>query len=508
MGTSRLAIRRAGCLLVHAMLCAAIGLATQAEPARAQTGVDLELFAGGISRPTSITHAGDGSGRLFITQQDGTIVIHDGAQVLPQPFLDITALVSCCGERGLLSVAFHPDYAGNGLFYVDYTDLAGDTVIARYSVSADPDIANPGADLVVLSVPQPAGNHNGGQLQFGPDGFLYIALGDGGTAPGPGNPAQDLGEHLGKILRVDVDGGTPFAVPPDNPFVGVPGARPAIWAYGLRNPWRFSFDRQTGDLFIADVGQNELEEVDIQPALSPGGENYGWSLMEGSQCFDPPAGCNDGSLTLPAIEYDHATGACSITGGYRYRGARFPQLRGLYLYGDFCSGQIWGARPDGTGAWTASELLDSALAISSFGEDEAGELYVAGQNFANPGNGALYRIVPTFPVCDLELSQPSYVTGETVTAQSFRLANPGPEAVSVEIKAWFAFPTTEPVSVINIGADGSLSLPAGLDLDLGPLPLLPVDAGLPRGAYELDCRMVDPVTGGSMILDTNPFSVL
>ncbi|MFQ5796788.1 MAG: PQQ-dependent sugar dehydrogenase, partial [Candidatus Bipolaricaulia bacterium] len=337
--------------------------------------IDVEPIVTDLMRPVAVTHAGDGSGRLFITLQTGKIVIYDGTQVLPTLFLDISSLVRCCGERGLLSVAFHPNYKNNGFFYVNYTESRGATVIARYTVSADPNVADPNSATILLTVSQPFSNHNGGQLQFGPDGYLYIGMGDGGSGGDPQNNGQSLRTLLGKMLRIDVDGGVPYAIPPDNPFVGPPGARDEIWALGLRNPWRFSFDRLTGDLFIADVGQGSWEEVNLQPVSSPGGENYGWRLMEGNHCFNPSTGCNDGTLIPSILEYDHSLG-CSITGGYRYRGAQIPELDGTYIYGDYCSGKIWGATEDSSGGWTVTELLDTNFLISTFGEDEAGELYL------------------------------------------------------------------------------------------------------------------------------------
>jgi glucose/arabinose dehydrogenase len=363
------------------MLCAARTDAT------AQPAIQVTPVIPSIDSPVAITHAGDGSGRLFITLQGGRILIYDGQQLLADPFLDISALVSSGGERGLLSVAFHPDYAANGLFYVDYTDLNGDTIIARYRVSVNPDVADPASAIILFTIPQPFSNHNGGQLQFGPDGNLYIGMGDGGSGGDPLNHAQRLDSLLGKILRIDV-GSLPYGIPADNPFLAILNARPEIWAYGLRNPWRFSFDRRTGDLFIADVGQSALEEVNFQLAASSGGENYGWRLMEGSNCFSPAANCNDGSLALPVVEYDHGLG-CSVTGGYRYRGLNNPGMSALYFYGDFCSGRIWGAAPDAQGNWATTELLDTDLQITAFGEDEDGELLVA--SFF-PGPGAVYRI--------------------------------------------------------------------------------------------------------------------
>ncbi len=362
--------------------------------------IALEPVASGLAFPTYVTHAGDGSGRLFIVLRQGQIVIFDGIRVRPTPFLDITPLVSTAGEQGLFSVAFHPNYSQNGLFFVNYTNLSGATVVARYSVSGDPNVANPASAQVLLTIAQPFTNHNGGQLQFGPDGFLYIGMGDGGSGGDPFNNAQNLATLLGKMLRIDVNGGIPYAIPLNNPFIGVPGARGEIWALGLRNPWRFSFDRLTGDLFIADVGQNRFEEVDFQSAASAGGENYGWRLMEGLHCFIPTINCNDGTLTLPIIEYDHSLGKCSITGGYRYRGVQQPGLFGIYFFADLCTGQIWGASQDGLGVWSFTELLDTALMIATFGEDEAGELYVA--DFMG---GTVFRIV-TAPLTAIELLLP------------------------------------------------------------------------------------------------------
>ncbi len=339
----------------------------------------LELVVDGFNRPVVVTHAGDGSGRLFVVEQAGRIRIIDDGAVLGTDFLNITSLVdSTGGEQGLLGLAFHPDYANNGYFYVNYIhDPPGEnpdvTRISRFQVSmADPDIASPASEAILMTIAQDSSNHNGGDLHFGPDGFLYIALGDGGGAQDPNARGQDLETLLGKILRIDVDGGFPYAVPANNPFVGDAGALDEIWAYGLRNPWRFSFDRATGDLFIGDVGQGMVEEIDFQPAGSTGGENYGWSCMEGDvvQNFNP---CDGAPLILPILVYDHTLG-CSVSGGFRYRGI-IGGFHGQYVFGDYCSGRIWFGVPDG-GGWMAGEWANTALNISSFGEDEDGELYV------------------------------------------------------------------------------------------------------------------------------------
>ena len=366
--------------------------------------IQLQLVASGFASPVTVTNAADGTGRLFIVQQPGQIRVFINGSVLPTPFLDIHELVSCCGEQGLLGLAFHPDYASNGFFYVYYTDVNGDTVVARYTVSAkDPNVADPDSAQTVLTQDQPFSNHNGGQLAFGPDGYLYIGLGDGGSGGDPQENGQNLGTWLGKILRVDVNGddfpGDPnrnYAVPLDNPFVGNPNALDEIWAYGVRNPWRCTFDRITGDFFIADVGQNSWEEINFQPAASTGGENYGWDVLEGMHCFEdkPQGSCNqflNGGSTLPVLEYSHSLG-CSVTGGYRYRGQLYPQLSGIYFYADYCSGRIWGAIRQENGTWISQQLLQTSLNITTFGEDEAGELYLADQ----PG-GTLYRIVGDGP---------------------------------------------------------------------------------------------------------------
>jgi glucose/arabinose dehydrogenase len=358
--------------------------------------IDVELVVGGIADPVDITHAGDGSGRLFVAEQEGFIRIVQSGQVRPVPFLDIESLVLCCGERGLLGLAFDPDYATNGFFYVNYTDNAGDSVVARYDVSAgNPNRADPNSGTVLKTWSQPFSNHNGGDLAFGPDGHLYVASGDGGSSSDPDDNGQTLDTLLGKILRLDVDA-PPDYIPVDNPFVGDPMALDEIWSYGVRNPWRFGFDRLTGDLFVADVGQFTKEEVSFQAASSSGGENWGWRVLEGTFCHrdDPPGACDDflnGGSELPILEYGHTGGNCAITGGYRYRGAAYPDLDGVYFYADFCSGRIWGATEDAPGIWLTEELLDTAFLISTFGEDEAGELYFAHLS----GSGEIYRIVST-----------------------------------------------------------------------------------------------------------------
>nr|NIV15674.1 glucose dehydrogenase [Fodinibius sp.] len=344
-----------------------------------------------LSRPVAITHAGDGSGRLFVAQQTGQILVFDDTGLLPAPFLDISSKpISCCGERGLLGFVFHPDYESNGLFYINYTDVNGDTVVERYSVSgANPNVADTGSPLQIIKIDQPESNHNGGQLKFGLDNYLYIGMGDGGSSIN----AQNMQTLLGKMLRIDIDGddfpaggSRNYAIPSSNPFVDDASVLDEIWSFGLRNPWRFSFDRATGDMYIGDVGQSAVEEIDFQQVSSEGGENYGWKCYEGSMPFDL-SGCLPASnYVFPVYEYTHSSG-CSVTGGYVYRGENIPALDGYYLYGDFCEGKIWGLVRDSSDNWTNKLLLDTELLITTFGEDESGELYVA--DLA----GAVYKIV-------------------------------------------------------------------------------------------------------------------
>jgi uncharacterized protein (TIGR03437 family) len=341
--------------------------------------------ANGVSLPTDIQHAGDGSGRLFLVDQSGVIRILKNGSVSPTPFLDIHTRVTNDGERGLLGLAFPPGFAQKQRFYVDYVDINGNTVIAQYRVTANPDIADPASETALLHITQPFTNHKGGQVRFGPDGYLYIGMGDGGSGGDPMGNGQNLNTLLGKLLRIDVESSPgQVRIPPDNPFVNNTGARGEIWAYGLRNPWRFSFDRATNDLWIADVGQDTYEEVDLQPAASHGGENYGWNRMEGFHCYT--AGCSTEGITLPVAEYTHTDGACSITGAFRYRGTLSPGLRGTYIYGDYCNGHISGLEWNGS-AWSSRLLLASGFGITTFGEDEAGEVYVADNK-----TGVVYHI--------------------------------------------------------------------------------------------------------------------
>jgi glucose/arabinose dehydrogenase len=350
-------------------------------------GFEWSLVVDGLTTPIGLENARDGSGRLFAIEQPGLIRIIQDGSLLAAPFLDIRARVGSSGsEQGLLGLAFHPDYTNNGYFFVNYTDRSGDTVIARYRVSADPSLADPSTEVRLLEVQQPYGNHNGGDLAFGPDGYLYISLGDGGSGGDPRNFGQSVDTLLGKLLRIDVSEVDGYSIPAGNPFMDGDG-RPEIWAYGLRNPWRISFDQLTGDLYIADVGQNSWEEVNFQPAGSPGGENYGWNIMEGFHCFQSSA-CDQSGLTLPVIEYAlHVQGDCAVTGGYVYRGRSLPDWQGIYVYGDYCSGRVWGLFQNSTGVWENGLLFETGARITSFGQDEDGEIYLVNHR------GSVYQLV-------------------------------------------------------------------------------------------------------------------
>ncbi len=363
----------------------------QSQPLPDSSSVRMEEIASGFARPLFVTHAGDDSGRLFVVEQGGRIWILQNGARLATPFLDISPLVSPSAnsfgytEQGLLGLAFHPNYPENGTLFVNFTDTEGNTVVARLQVSDDPNVADSASLEPILNVVQPFANHNGGHLAFGPDGYLYIAMGDGGSQGDPQGNGQRLDTLLAKLLRIDVDSEQGYTIPADNPFVETSGALPEIWAYGLRNPWRFSFDRATGDLFIGDVGGSVWEEVNYQPVSSTGGENYGWSLYEANEARS--AAPTDG-LTMPIFTYSHNEGV-SITGGYIYRGSAIAELNGVYLYADFGYGTIWAGRQDSAGNWESWEFMrNSGYAISSFGEDESGELLIV--NYS----GTIVQIMP------------------------------------------------------------------------------------------------------------------
>ena len=371
-------------------------LATPSGPSADNRSFKLTKVASGLQSPVYVTGAGDGSGRLFIVEQVGRIRVMKDGVLLSRPFLDIRSLVVSGGERGLLSVAFHPQFKTNGAFIVDYTRAStnpaavGDTIIARYlATSPAADVADRASGQVLLTIAQPQANHNGGLVKFGPDGLLYIGMGDGGaggdTGPGhaPEGNGQSLTTLLGKILRIGVNETGRYRIPADNPLAT--SARPEIWAYGVRNPWRFSFDRATGDLYIADVGQNAWEEVDFQPRAAKGAANYGWPVWEGNHRYR--SGATRSADTKPIGEYSHVGGHCSVTGGYVYRGTKIQALSGYYIFGDYCSGQLW-TLVKFRGTWRLSTLRDTSFSISSFGEDDDGELYVINHT------GLVYRFDP------------------------------------------------------------------------------------------------------------------
>jgi len=380
----------------------------------------FQEIASGLSQPVFVTNAGDGFGRLFIVERSGRILIFKNGSILPTPFLNIQSIVkSSGGEQGLLAVAFHPSYSMNGKFYVAYTaprngDSTGSNLILeKFSVSANnADQADSSSGSILLSISHPNySNHNGGTLLFGPNGYLYWSAGDGGGTGDPDNNAQNLNSLLGKILRIDVNSGSPYSIPTSNPFYNnpSPSIRKEIWAYGLRNPWRLSFDRVTGDLYIGDVGQSRQEEIDFQSAGSTGGDNYGWPIMEGSLCYNPSTGCDQTGKVLPIAEYDHSLG-CSVTGGYAYHGQAYPELDGYYFYGDFCSGRLFRAY-NNANHWISSQILDTTFSISSFGEDENGELYIVDYS-----SGKIYQIQYIVPSPNDDFNLASTVNSIPFTA--------------------------------------------------------------------------------------------
>jgi glucose/arabinose dehydrogenase len=381
----RLRLMRLRSLLwIAAIVACSSDSGTGPSPLPGDFTIQLIEVASGLSSPLYLTSPANDS-RLFVVEQAGRIRIIKNGQVLAQPFLDIVSRVSSGGERGLLSVAFHPSYAANGFFYVNFTDLAGNTRVERFNVSSNPDVGDASSSKLILGVTQPFANHNGGLNLFGPDGMLYIGLGDGGSGGDPQGNGQRTNTLLGKILRIDVDNGDPYSIPSGNPFANQSGARPEIWAYGLRNPWRFSFDRTAGLLFVADVGQGSLEEIDVVPTTRAG-VNYGWNIMEGSSCFGSGS-CSTAGLEPPVIEYNHSGGACSVTGGYAYRGSAIPELAGHYFYSDYCAGFLRSFLYS-NGAATDQRTWDVGTigSVTSFGEDAAGEMYIVVQQ------GRVYRI--------------------------------------------------------------------------------------------------------------------
>ncbi len=362
-------------------------------PATTQPVIDFSPFLSGLSSPVDITNPGDGTPRLFIVQQGGTIRVFDGTSLLSTPFLDIHTIITSGGERGLLSLAFHPNYETNRYFFVYYTNLSGDITIARYQTQAgNPNLADAGSAVVLMNIPKPFSNHNGGDLNFGPDGYLYFGTGDGGSGGDPNNYAQTGTSLLGKMIRIDVSNfsSSPYYfIPSDNPYNSDPTVDDRIWALGLRNPWRWSFDRLTNDMWIADVGQNAWEEVNFRTAGTSGGINYGWRCYEGLAPYNT-SGCQpQGSYISPIFVYPHnvSTGGFSITGGFVYRGSEYAQLQGYYICADYVSGNVWLINPNGSGGWTTRMQTGLAGSISGFGEAENGTLYAVSLS------GGIYKVV-------------------------------------------------------------------------------------------------------------------
>lgn len=342
----------------------------------------LEEFASGLTSPVEITHANDT--RLFVVQQDGIIkIIQPNGTINATPFLNISSKIVYGGERGLLGLAFHPQYATNGYFFVYYNNTAGNIIVARYSVSpGNPDIADPATEKILLNIPKPFSNHNGGSIKFAPDGNLWIVTGDGGSGGDPNNNAQNKNSLLGKMLRIDVNATGPYNIPAGNPFIGVDGAD-EVWSYGLRNAWKYSFDLTTGNVMIADVGQGQFEEINRMP-ITQGGINYGWRCYEGNTGYNTSGCASSTTMTFPVAVYSHSGGKCSITGGYVYRGILYPALQGKYLFADYCSMQIGILNSDDSITWTTAY---SGNNFSTFGEDSQKELYVAAVN-----NGKIFKV--------------------------------------------------------------------------------------------------------------------
>jgi len=379
-------------ILRHVWAVALLGLpgaGACSDVATQPTSLALTRVATGLTSALYVTAPPGDSARIFVVRQSGSIQVLRHDSLLTTPFLNLSGMISLGDERGLLSMAFHPNYASNGFFYVDYTAQNGDLTVTRYHVSVDPNVADASSGQVLLSIPHSTfGNHNGGLVAFGPDGYLYIGTGDGGGGGDPDGNGQDSTVLLGKILRVDVDGAFPYAIPPSNPFVGRAPAAPEVWAYGLRNPWRFSFDRMTQDFYIGDVGQDDWEEIDFAPAGGAGGHNYGWNTLEGTHCYEPSSGCVTSGKVPPIYEYRSASGACSVTGGYVYRGTQNPGISGRYFFAEYCAGWVRSLKMVGGVATDVQEhrAFGTLGGITSFGEDARGELYIT------RASGDVYRI--------------------------------------------------------------------------------------------------------------------
>ena len=417
--------------------------------------IKFESIVSGLDNPLFVTHAGDGSNRLFIVQRGGNILIFKNDALNATPFLNVGSIIATTGsEQGLLGLAFDPNYETSGMFYIAYTAPSRAITLARYLVSnSDPDLADSNSGVVLLSIPKSFSNHNGGMLAFGPDGYLYMSSGDGGSSGDPNNHGQSRKTLLGKILRLDVNSGSSYSIPTSNPFYNDPDplVKKEIWAYGLRNPWRFSFDQGTGDLYTADVGQNTREEVNFQPASSTGGMNYGWRILEGNLCYNQTNCTPPSSYVPPVAVYDHGVNdsiGCSVTGGYVYRGVNFTALAGVYLYGDFCTGRLWGLTKNTNNQWVSTLIKDTGFLISSFGEDEQGELYLT-----DYASGSVFHVVEAPIIAKTFISESAddgYViesaensnTGGFVQANT-NLIRLGDQFNNRQLRALFSFNSSE-----------------------------------------------------------------
>jgi glucose/arabinose dehydrogenase len=463
--------------LVVALLQMLLPLAATTPTSSAQTIPGLTPVMSGFDQPTFVTNAGDDSGRLFVLEKTGLIKVIDGGQV--SIFLDVSTLVSTGCEQGLLGLAFHPGYRTNGQFYIFYTATNFALSIVRYRVSAtNRNQADASSAQMLLEIPHPSNcNHNGGMLAFGSDGYLYAGTGDGGSAGDPPNNAQNLGVLLGKLLRLDVNSADPglnYHVPATNPFVGSSGARPEIWALGLRNPWRFSFDPATHDLWIGDVGQSSWEEIDHQPASSLGGENYQWKCMEGLHVYATDVNCTDGRSTPPIFEYGHfdstgqSTGDCAITAGYMYRGAALSDLVGAFVYGDYCSGRVWALTPGLNSTWQSLLLLDLPFFVDSFGQDQAGELYLASNT-----TGTVYQLTstggptPTATPTPQPTSTPTpTTTPQAPTATSTRTPTPQPSVTATPTPTGPPSPLPDLIITSFTATDGTSTQPPSVSISV------------------------------------------
>jgi len=433
--------------LLRGLACS-LALFFVADAADAQLSLTEETVDTGFSAALLVDYAPGDRDRLFVLDQNGRIWVVKNGQRLTTPFLNITSLTSRSGERGLLGLAFHPDYQNNGHFFVNYTNNSGDTRVMRYTVSANPDVADAGSAVQIMAIAQPFSNHNGGCIRFGPDGYLYIATGDGGSAGDPGNRAQNPQNLLGKMLRIDVDNGLPYTIPPSNPFVGSGTTREEIWALGLRNPWRFNFDPETGDMYIADVGQNAWEYVHFEPAGDPGGRNYGWRIIEGAHCYNP-SNCNMAGLEMPIYEYAHSFGPfrCCIIGSETYRGRSMASMQGRYFFSDSCSDELWSFRYNQGSGITGftNHTNDSGLGGTgtSLGTDADGELYICNGN-------SVSKVVPA----GMYLKVPHLFTGVADTIEVVRCTPSSPVYLAYSMQGLGSF------TVPSLGVTVMLQSPA------------------------------------------------